>query len=68
MIFVASNKAGLVNVYIQGLRTQIDAYQTNIFSWFNDIVIKTQFQMAIMVLAAEWVMVAIQDMTMSIDW
>ena len=29
--------------YIQGLSTHIDAFQTNIFSWFNDTVFKSQW-------------------------
>ena len=33
----------ITTCYIQGPRTQIDAFQTNIFSWLNDIVIKTQW-------------------------
>ena len=33
----------LVIFPLQGPQTQIDAFQTNIFSWFNDILIKTQW-------------------------
>ena len=32
----------LYRTVLQGPRTQIDAFQMNFFSWFNDILIKSQ--------------------------
>ena len=32
-----------IRIFLQGPRSQIDAFQTNIFSWINDILIKNQW-------------------------